>query len=68
MLEGIGLLGCYSLGIAIPFVISALLVNSLLSHITRLNKYLAAVRYVCGILLVLIGVLLITDHFSMIRW
>jgi len=67
MLEGIWLLGFYSLGIAIPFVISALLVNSLLSHITRLNKYLAVVNYVCGILLVLIGVLLITGHFGMIR-
>lgn len=67
MLEGIWLLGFYSLGIAIPFVISALLVNSLLSHISRLNKYLAVVNYACGILLVLIGILLITGHFGMIR-
>jgi cytochrome c-type biogenesis protein len=68
MLEGIWLLVSYSLGIAIPFIISAFLVNSLLSHITRLSKYLAVVRYACGVLLVLMGILLITNHFGMIRF
>jgi len=68
MLEGVWLLGFYSLGVAVPFIISAFLVNSLLSHITRLNKYLIAVKYICGALLVLMGVLLVTNHFSMIRF
>lgn len=68
MLEGIWLLTFYSLGIAVPFMVSAFLVNSLLSLIPRLNKYLTAVKYVCGILLVLIGVLLVTNNFGMIRW
>lgn len=68
MLEGIWLLGFYSMGIAIPFIISALLVNSLLSRISRLSKYLAVVNYICGILLVAIGVLLITGHFGMVRF
>lgn len=65
ILKGIWLLGFYSLGIAIPFVISAFLVNSLLSRISRLNKYLFVVNYVCGILLILIGVLLVTNNFGM---
>ena len=68
MVEGIWLLTFYSLGVAIPFIISALLVNSLLLHIKKLNKYLGAVKYICGVLLVLMGVLLVTNHFSMIRW
>jgi cytochrome c-type biogenesis protein len=59
MWEGIWLLGFYSLGIGLPFIISAFLINSLLSLMPRLNKYLAAVKYICGILLVLIGILLI---------
>lgn len=68
ILEGIWLLGFYSLGIAIPFIISALLVNSLLSHITRLNKYLVVVKYVCGILLVIMGMLLAANRFNMVRF
>ena len=68
MWEGMWLLTFYSLGIAVPFIISAFLVNSLLSLMPRLNKFLAAVKYICGILLVLIGILLITNNFGMIRW
>ncbi|MBU4376116.1 MAG: cytochrome c biogenesis protein CcdA [Candidatus Omnitrophica bacterium] len=68
MLEGIWLLSFYSLGLAVPFLVSAFLVNSLLSIMPRLNKYLAAVKYICGILLVIIGILLVTNHFGMVRW
>lgn len=68
MLEGILLLTSYSLGVAIPFMISAFLVNSLITRIARFNKYLSAVKYICGVLLVLMGILLVTNHFSMIRW
>ncbi len=68
MAAGIWLLVFYSLGIALPFAASAFFVNSLLAHMIRLNRYLAAVKYICGILLVLIGALLVTDNFNMIRW
>lgn len=63
--EGIALLGFYSLGIAVPFVIVALLINSFLSYFTRFQKYLFAIKLICGILLISIGVLLVTDNF---RW
>ncbi|MDD5680797.1 MAG: cytochrome c biogenesis protein CcdA [Candidatus Omnitrophica bacterium] len=68
MLEGILLLTSYSLGVAIPFMISAFLVNSLIARIAQFNKYLSAVKYICGVLLVLMGILLVTNHFGMIRW
>lgn len=67
MLEGICLLGLYSLGIGIPFIVSAFLINLLLSIMPMLNKYLAAVKYICGILLVLTGILLVTNRFGMIK-
>ncbi len=65
MQEGITLLGFYSLGIAIPFIIAALLINSFLAYFTKFQKYLFVVKFICGILLILIGVLLVTDNF---RW
>lgn len=62
ILEGMWLLSVYSLGIAVPFIISALLINSFLAQFTRLKKYMFAVKFVCGLLLILIGVLLIAGR------
>lgn len=59
MLQGVGLLSVYSLGIAIPFIASALLLNSFLLYFAKLRKYMQAVKAVCGLLLIFIGLLLI---------
>lgn len=64
VLEGIWLLSVYSLGIAAPFIISAVLINSFIARFARLKKYISAVKFACGLLLVLIGVLLITGRFG----
>ena len=57
--EGMWLLGAYSLGIAVPFIISALLINSFLAQFARFKKYLVVVKFVCGLLLMATGILLI---------
>ncbi|HVN97305.1 MAG TPA: cytochrome c biogenesis protein CcdA [Syntrophorhabdaceae bacterium] len=62
--RGVYLLSIYSLGLAIPFLVSAVLFNRLLG---LLKKYGYLVRYavkIMGVLLVCIGVLLITGHFG----
>lgn len=64
MLQGMGLLSIYSLGIAIPFVISGLLINSFLAHFTKFNKYMFVVKFICGFLLIIIGILLIRGRFA----
>jgi len=64
MLEGIWLLSVYSLGIAIPFIISAILINSFLAHFAKFKKYMFAVKFICGIFLILIGILLISGRFG----
>jgi len=63
MLEGALLLSVYSMGIAIPFIISAILINSFLSYFAKLKKYMFAVKFICGLLLILIGVSLLRGHF-----
>lgn len=65
MLEGVWLLGIYSLGIAVPFILSALLINSFLLHFAKLRKYMSAVKFACGALLVLVGILLIWGRFGL---
>lgn len=65
MLEGAWLLSSYSLGIAIPFIISAILINSFLSYFAKIKRYMFIVKFICGLLLILIGISLIGEHFAL---
>ncbi|MBL7071839.1 MAG: cytochrome c biogenesis protein CcdA [Candidatus Omnitrophica bacterium] len=59
MLRGVWLLSIYSLGIAIPFITAALLLNSFLLYFAKVRKYMSVVKFVCGLLLIFIGLMLI---------
>ncbi len=62
--SGIILLVAYSLGLGLPFLISALAFNTFLAYFSRFNRYLRIVSIVSGIFLVIIGLLLIFDCLS----
>lgn len=64
--EGVGLLGVYSLGLAIPFVLSAVALTAFLSWFQRFRRYLRYVEWVAGILLILVGLLLATGKFTLL--
>jgi cytochrome c-type biogenesis protein len=64
--EGIYLLGLYSLGLAIPFMISALLFDQLFG---LLKKYSSVVRYsmkILGVLFVIIGILFFSSYWNLV--
>jgi len=64
--EGIYLLGLYSLGLAIPFVISALLFDQLFG---LLKKYSSIVKYsmkFLGVLFIIIGILFFSSYWSLV--
>ncbi len=63
VMEGILLLSIYSAGLALPFIILSFFINRILDFMRRGTKILLYVNKVSGILLVLMGVLLITDKF-----
>ena len=65
--EGIWLLVAYSLGLGVPFVISAVLADEILKRMTRLTNYIRPVSMACGVILVVMGILLITDQLHLIR-
>jgi len=58
MAEGMWLLAAYSLGIGVPFVLSAVLLNSFLSYSAKLKRHMILVKRVCGLLLVIVGIML----------
>jgi cytochrome c-type biogenesis protein len=64
---GMFMLVFYSLGLAVPFFLSALLVNVVLKRIGKLSKYIRYFSIACGILLICMGILLITDPFHLLR-
>ncbi|RLB73724.1 MAG: cytochrome c biogenesis protein CcdA, partial [Deltaproteobacteria bacterium] len=63
---GIILLVAYSLGLGVPFLVSALAFNSFLTYFSRFNRYLRIVSIVSGIFLIIIGLLLVFNYLSII--
>jgi cytochrome c-type biogenesis protein len=64
--EGIYLLGLYSVGLAIPFLISALLFDQLFG---LLKKYSSIVKYsmkILGVLFIIIGILFFSSYWSLV--
>jgi cytochrome c-type biogenesis protein len=64
--RGLPLLLAYSLGLAIPFLLAAVAVERFLETVTKLRPHLARVSQVSGVLLVIVGVLMMLDYFTVL--
>jgi cytochrome c-type biogenesis protein len=53
--EGVFLLACYSAGLAIPFLVTALGIGSFLKFYQRFRRYLHTVEVFSGVLLIAVG-------------
>jgi cytochrome c-type biogenesis protein len=62
--RGMALLAVYSAGLALPFLIAAVAVESFLGWFQRFRRFLPWVMRISGALLVLVGVLLVTGEFT----
>ncbi len=60
-LQGFYLLLAYSLGLAIPFMITSLTINTFLSHFRAIQKYMKVIMIISGLLLIGFGVILLLD-------
>ena len=59
-LQGVLMLLCYSLGLGIPFLLSAVLIDSLKGAFTFVKKHYNIINFVSGCLLVIVGILMAT--------
>ncbi len=59
-LQGILMLLCYSLGLGIPFLLSALLIDSLKGAFAFIKKHYTIINVISGGLLVIVGILMAT--------
>ena len=64
--EGVALLGIYSLGLAIPFIIFSIGINYMFLFIAKVKKVLKYLNPVAGIILIIVGLLLITDNLNLL--
>ena len=64
--KGTFLLLIYSLGLAIPFILTALFVSKFLTLFNSLKKYYKVIEIISGTLLILMGILIISGGFNKI--
>lgn len=66
MLRGIMMLLCYSAGLGIPFLLSAVLIDKLKGAFDFIKRNYKTINIVCGALLVLVGVLMMTGRIGVL--
>ncbi|MCL7938047.1 MAG: cytochrome c biogenesis protein CcdA [marine benthic group bacterium] len=64
MSEGLVLLGFYSAGLAVPFLVSSLALSWFLSTFDRFKKWIPWVERISGLLLLAVGLLLMSGRFT----
>ena len=62
--RGMLLLAAYSAGLAVPFLLAAVALDSFLDWFQRFRRYLPWVMRVSGVLLIFVGVLMATGEFT----
>lgn len=60
MMQGIVLLLCYSVGLGVPFVASAILIEKLENAFNWIKKHYTVINVISGLFLVLMGILIMT--------
>lgn len=67
VLEGAALLGVYSLGLAVPFVLAAALFTRAMAAFRWLRDHYQAIQFVGGAVMVALGLLLFFERFYLLR-
>lgn len=62
--NGITLLAIYSLGLGLPFLLTALFTNHFLAHLKRLRRWSRTIHLAAGIILILMGVAMVTGQLT----
>ncbi|MFQ5882587.1 MAG: cytochrome c biogenesis CcdA family protein [Candidatus Methylomirabilales bacterium] len=65
--RGVTLLGAYSLGLGVPFLLSALALDRFTRFLQRFHPYMRLVEVGSGLFLALIGVLLFTGYLTLLN-
>lgn len=64
--KGILLLSIYSLGLAVPFILTALAVNKFMVYKTKILKYTTMITTISGLLLIVMGIMVFTNKVNIL--
>jgi cytochrome c-type biogenesis protein len=64
--RGVALLGAYSLGLAIPFLLAAFAIEKFLLAFNAIKRHMVWVTRVAGAMLVVVAILMITDYMTVL--
>ena len=64
--RGFWLLLAYSLGLAIPFLLSAIAVERFLDFFTKMKRQMGWITRTSGVLMIAIGILMVTNYFTVL--
>lgn len=59
---GLKLLSVYSLGLAIPFILSTLIINVFFTYTRKIHKFMRAIMIISGLILIAFGIMLLTNN------
>jgi cytochrome c-type biogenesis protein len=65
--SGLLLLGAYSVGLGIPFLLSAVAINSFFHFFSKFKRYIEIVHIGGGLLLILVGILIFTGYLTVLN-
>lgn len=60
VLAGMGMLLAYSLGLGVPFLLSAILIDKLKGAFTFIKRHYTVINIICGVLLIVLGLAMAT--------
>jgi len=63
-MKGTLMLLSYSLGLGIPFIMAALLINQLKGTFDFIKRHYKVINYISGLMLIIIGVAMVTGYFN----
>lgn len=66
LVRGLWLLFAYSLGLAVPFVLAAVAIDRFSSFFQRMRKQMVWVSRISGLVMIGIGILLVTNYFTIL--
>jgi cytochrome c-type biogenesis protein len=64
--QGMALLGIYSVGLGVPFILSAVFLNGFFSTFSKIRMHLHKVEVAGGVILAVLGVLIFTNKLGLI--
>lgn len=64
--EGMQMLAAYSLGLGVPFLLTSVAINQFFAAAARIRKYYRLIELISGGLLIVVGLLIFFDQFTLI--